>query len=155
DAVDRPLARVRDAARVRPGSERGRRDPPGRRVRGRRRHGQHLARRQARRAGDAGQADPRAVRGDDPDAVRAADATEDGLRARASVYQGVAAEEAQAIALGAVAEAHPRRVLEVGCGWGDFAKRVAGETGADVVALDLSPRMVELACAQGVDARVG
>jgi SAM-dependent methyltransferase len=95
------------------------------------------------------------VRGDDPDVVRAEYATEDGLRARASVYQRIGGEEAQAIALKAVVDSRPRRVLEVGCGWGDFARRVADETGADVVALDLSPRMVELACAQGVDARVG
>src|SRR5262249_23168386 len=72
----------------------------------------------------------------------------------ASVYQGVAAQEAQAVALDAVVEANPETVLEVGCGWGDFALRVAAETGATVVALDLSPRMVELARAQGVDARI-
>jgi len=45
-------------------------------------------------------------------------------------------------------------VLEVGCGWGELAQWIARETGADVVAVDLSPRMVELALEAGVDARV-
>ena len=84
------------------------------------------------------------MRGDDPDTVRAEYATEDGLRARTSVYQGVAAEEAQLVALRAVMDMSPEGVLEVGCGWGDFAKRVADETDAEVVALDLSPREYSL-----------
>jgi SAM-dependent methyltransferase len=46
-------------------------------------------------------------------------------------------------------------MLEVGCGWGEFAAALHDETGAEVVALDLSPRMVELARERGVDARVG
>jgi SAM-dependent methyltransferase len=53
-----------------------------------------------------------------------------------------------------VAAARPRRVLEVGCGMGEFAERVARETSAAVVATDLSPRMVELARGRGLDARV-
>jgi ubiquinone/menaquinone biosynthesis C-methylase UbiE len=95
------------------------------------------------------------VRLDDPELVRAEYATEAGLRARRSFYDGVAAA-AQAVdaALAAVAETGPRRVLEVGCGWGAFAARVRCELQADVVAVDLSPRMVELARARGVDAHV-
>lgn len=54
----------------------------------------------------------------------------------------------------AVAEAEPRRVLEVGCGMGQFAERIARETSARVVATDLSPRMVELARERGLEARV-
>ncbi len=46
-------------------------------------------------------------------------------------------------------------MLEVGCGWGELAAWIARETGAEVVALDLSPRMVELARESGVDARLG
>jgi ubiquinone/menaquinone biosynthesis C-methylase UbiE len=45
-------------------------------------------------------------------------------------------------------------VLEVGCGWGELAQRVADELGAQVVAVDSSPRMVELARERGVDAQV-
>lgn len=95
------------------------------------------------------------MRLDDPEVVRREYATEDGLRARASVYGGVAGPDAREAAFEAVREAEPRNVLEVGCGWGDFSARVAAELGASVVALDLSPRMVELARSRGVDARVG
>jgi SAM-dependent methyltransferase len=92
---------------------------------------------------------------DDPELVRAEYATEAGLRARRSFYAGsVAAAEAFDAALAAVADAQPRRVLEVGCGWGDFAARLRDELGADVVAVDLSPRMVELASGRGLNARV-
>src|SRR5204862_3865783 len=53
------------------------------------------------------------------------------------------------------AEVAPRRVLEVGSGQGELAERMVRETGAEVVAVDQSERMVELALARGVDARVG
>jgi SAM-dependent methyltransferase len=46
-------------------------------------------------------------------------------------------------------------VLEVGCGPGELAERLEGELNADVAAVDLSPRMVELARLRGVDARQG
>jgi SAM-dependent methyltransferase len=90
----------------------------------------------------------------DPNIVKREYATEDGLRARASVYQGLAGVDARDAAFDAVAEAAPERVLEVGCGWGEFAARVQDELGATVVAVDLSPRMVELARERGLDARV-
>ncbi len=48
----------------------------------------------------------------------------------------------------------PRRVLEVGCGRGEFAERLAG-AGIGVVAVDQSARMVELTRARGVDAGLG
>jgi len=91
----------------------------------------------------------------DPDVVRSEYATEDGLRARASVYRGLAGPDTQEIAFDAVREAAPKRVLEVGCGWGEFAARMQDELGATVVAIDLSPRMAELARQRGVDAREG
>ena len=46
-------------------------------------------------------------------------------------------------------------MLEVGCGRGELAERIALEVGAEVVAVDQSERMVELARERGVDARVG
>jgi ubiquinone/menaquinone biosynthesis C-methylase UbiE len=52
--------------------------------------------------------------------------------------------------LEAIAERRPRTALEVGCGWGELAARVAGETTADVTAFDLSPRMAELARGRSV-----
>src|SRR5207253_5401064 len=42
-----------------------------------------------------------------------------------------------------------------GCGCGELAERIALEVGAEVVAVDQSERMVELARERGVDARVG
>ena len=55
----------------------------------------------------------------------------------------------------AVVSARPARVLEVGCGWGELAEWVAQASGAAVTAVDLSPRMVELARERGVDAQLG
>lgn len=92
---------------------------------------------------------------DDAELVRREYASENGLRARASVYRGLAGPDARDVAFDAVSSTAPRRVLEVGCGWGEFAARMRDELGADVVALDLSPRMVELARERGVDAHVG
>jgi SAM-dependent methyltransferase len=94
------------------------------------------------------------VRLDDPEIVRREYASEEGLRTRASVYKGIAGPDARDAVVAAIAETSPRRVLEVGCGWGDLAVRLARELDSEVVAVDLSPRMVELACAQGVTARV-
>jgi SAM-dependent methyltransferase len=42
----------------------------------------------------------------------------------------------------------------VGCGWGELAQWLGRETGAEVVATDLSPRMVELARSRGVAAQL-
>jgi SAM-dependent methyltransferase len=95
------------------------------------------------------------IRFDDPDVVEREYASEAGLRARASVYQGIAGPDAREVAFEAVREAGPERILEVGCGWGEFAARMASELDAEVVAVDLSPRMVELARERRVDARVG
>jgi SAM-dependent methyltransferase len=90
----------------------------------------------------------------DPEVIRREYASEDGLRARVSVYAGVRGPSAVEEAFAAVREAGPRRVVEAGCGWGEFAARVADELGVEVVAIDQSPRMVELARGRGVDARV-
>jgi SAM-dependent methyltransferase len=95
------------------------------------------------------------VRLDDPAVVRAQYATEEGLEARRSIYEHVEGPDAREVAFGAVAEVRPRRVLEVGCGPGEASERIAQELGAEVVAVDISARMVELARARGVDARVG
>lgn len=94
-------------------------------------------------------------RPDDPEVVRVEYASEDGLVARASVYQGLAGPDARETAFDAVSEVRPARVLEVGCGCGEFAARIRDELKANVAAVDLSPRMVELARERGVDAVVG
>jgi ubiquinone/menaquinone biosynthesis C-methylase UbiE len=96
------------------------------------------------------------VRFDDPVIVRNEYASEAGLRARASIYGGTFGEgDTRRIALEAIRAASPRRVLEVGCGWGEFAQRVVQELGLELVAIDQSERMVELARERGVDTRVG
>jgi ubiquinone/menaquinone biosynthesis C-methylase UbiE len=87
----------------------------------------------------------------DPQLVRREYADESRLAARASIYAGSGGPE---VAFAAVAEVAPGRVLEVGCGRGEFAARVAAELGAEVVALDLSERMVELTRARGLHAVV-
>ncbi|MFL5922123.1 MAG: class I SAM-dependent methyltransferase [Gaiellaceae bacterium] len=95
------------------------------------------------------------MRLNDPELVRRQYAQEDGLAVRRDFQLRFReGPDAFDVAFEAVAEATPRRVLEVGCGMGNFAERVARETAAQVVATDLSPRMVELASERGLDARV-
>lgn len=91
----------------------------------------------------------------DPAAVRDEYASEAGLVARASVYQGVAGPDARQLAFAAVGDCSPGQVLEVGCGWGEFAARIRDEVTANVVAVDISPRMVELAKERGINASLG
>ncbi len=98
----------------------------------------------------------RIIRGaDDPEYVRRQYEDESGLRARKAAYQAVAGIDARDVAFDAVREIEPRRVLEVGCGEGEFSERLVRELDAELVALDQSPRMAELAGARGLDARVG
>jgi SAM-dependent methyltransferase len=93
---------------------------------------------------------------DDPLLVADEYADDARLRRRASAFTGEStAADARVPLVAAVMAAQPRRILEVGCGWGELAEWVGRETGAEVVAVDLSPRMVELACERGVDARAG
>jgi SAM-dependent methyltransferase len=93
---------------------------------------------------------------DDPVLVASEYADETRLRRRAAAFTGErAGEDARRLVVAAVTAARPARVLEVGCGWGELATWVARATGAEVVAIDLSPRMVELARDGGVDARLG
>jgi SAM-dependent methyltransferase len=91
----------------------------------------------------------------DPAAVAAEYADEQGLLGRRDAYRYATGPNAPELAFAAVAESAPRTVLEVGCGPGEASERIRRELGADVVAIDISPRMVELARARGVDARLG
>jgi SAM-dependent methyltransferase len=91
----------------------------------------------------------------DPNAVRAQYASADGLAARSSLYGDITGDDPSEIAFEAVAELRPKQFLEVGCGTGWFAARVQQELGPEVVAIDQSERMVELARARGVNAAVG
>jgi SAM-dependent methyltransferase len=92
---------------------------------------------------------------DDPALVADEYSDDARLRRRAAAYTGVTtAVDARVPLVAAVVAARPARVLEVGCGWGELAEWLARDTGAEVVAVDISPRMVELASERGVDARV-
>ncbi len=92
---------------------------------------------------------------DDPALVRQEYASEAGLEARRSIYENAEGDDAREVAFRAIAHGRPERVLEVGPGPGELSARIARELGAEVVAVDVSERMVELARGRGVDARVG
>ena len=91
----------------------------------------------------------------DPELVRREYRDETGLATRRALWDSSDGPDPWQIAFAAVAERNPSRILEVGPGPGEFSERLGRELGADVVAVDVSPRMVELARARGVDARLG
>ena len=90
---------------------------------------------------------------DNPLVVQWEYASEERLAKRNQTYrellEGVNPEDA---VFQAVREADPRRFLDAGCGMGELAERVQRELGVEVVAVDISPRMVELTRARGIDA---
>jgi SAM-dependent methyltransferase len=90
----------------------------------------------------------------DPEVVRRQYASEAGLLARRSIYEAIEGDQGPEVVFETVAAYAPARVLEVGCGPGELSDRIARELGAEVAAIDISPRMVELARERGVDARV-
>lgn len=90
----------------------------------------------------------------DPEVVAREYATETRLEGRREAYRYATGPDAVDMAFEAVVEVAPRSVLEVGCGPGELAARIEA-TGAAVTAVDISPRMVELARGRGVDASVG
>jgi cyclopropane-fatty-acyl-phospholipid synthase len=92
---------------------------------------------------------------DDPALVAEEYADDARLRRRAAAFTGAGtADDARVRLVAAVAALQPRRVLEVGCGWGELAEWIARDTGAEVIAIDLSSHMVGLARDRGVDARI-
>jgi SAM-dependent methyltransferase len=91
----------------------------------------------------------------DPRLVREEYASEGRLLRRRAAYEHATGPDPRQVAFHAVAAVAPTRVLEVGCGPGELAARVRDELGADVVALDSSERMVELARGRGLTAVVG
>jgi SAM-dependent methyltransferase len=95
------------------------------------------------------------VRLNDPELVRQEYADESRFAVRAAAWGRGTGPDPRDLAFQAVAEVAPQRVLEVGCGRGELAERIARETRAEVAALDQSERMVELTLARGIDARTG
>jgi SAM-dependent methyltransferase len=97
----------------------------------------------------------------DADDVREQYVTEGNLETRRSVWRpGPSGVDLQELVLDTLRAALPSRggmpdVLEVGCGTGVFAARMAAELpGLALLAVDTSPRMVELTREHGVPAQV-
>ncbi|MCW2790921.1 MAG: class SAM-dependent methyltransferase [Nocardioides sp.] len=90
----------------------------------------------------------------DREAVRTQYAREEHLQTRSSVWRPAAdGRDPSEIALAIVLASAPGDILEIGCGTGAFAARVAeARPGASLLATDLSPRFVELTAARGVEA---
>jgi SAM-dependent methyltransferase len=91
----------------------------------------------------------------DPELVREEYASERGLEARRSLYDTRIGPDPREVLWAEIVRAAPTRVLEVGSGPGEISERIQRVLGASVVAIDISPRMVELARGRGVDAHVG
>jgi SAM-dependent methyltransferase len=94
------------------------------------------------------------LRLDDPGLVAEEYASESGLLARRALYDDREGPDPRDTLWDVIVAAAPQRVLEVGQGPGELSERIQRELGAEVVAIDVSERMVELARARGVDARV-
>src|SRR5437588_8738937 len=91
----------------------------------------------------------------DPAMVRREYATEDRFLARRlSSWADLDGPLVEDIALGALMERAPSRVLEVGCGTGDYSQRVRDTVNAEFVAVDLSERMATLTRARRISAAV-
>jgi SAM-dependent methyltransferase len=82
-------------------------------------------------------------------------ATDANLRARQALWTEKEGDDPKVVLWRALEAWEPQRVLEVGGGQGELAERMRRELGAEVTFLDLSPGMVELARARGLDAQVG
>jgi SAM-dependent methyltransferase len=92
---------------------------------------------------------------DDPELVAREYEDETRFAARRIAFsEFVEGQTAEQLAMEALREAAPSRVLELGCGLGTFAERLNRDLEVEVTAVDLSPRMVELARERGVNAIV-
>ena len=95
------------------------------------------------------------MRHNDPEVVAREYETEKGLVGRRAAYQWAEGPDPRELTFQAVAEVAPEHVLEVGPGPGELSERIRDEVGADIVAVDISPRMVELTRARGIESIVG
>jgi SAM-dependent methyltransferase len=91
----------------------------------------------------------------DPELVHREHEDESRFSVRQATWGMATGPDAQGMVVDALATIAARRVLEVGSGKGELAERLAGDLGADVVAVDQSERMVELTRDRGIEALVG
>ena len=96
----------------------------------------------------------RARRQNDPELVRSEYADETGLQERFSIWARRTGSQPHDVAFEQLLAVAPTRVLDAGCGRGDFAERLAA-AGLAVIGLDQSERMVELTRERGIEAVVG
>ena len=95
------------------------------------------------------------MRLDNPLLVRWEFASEERLNKRNAIFRAlVQGENPDDVAVAAVEEAHPLRMLDVGCGPGELTERFVQNRGVDLRAIDISPRMVELTRNRGLDAQI-
>ena len=92
---------------------------------------------------------------DDPQLVREQYENERNLYARAALWRDLQGPDAREVLCDTIAACRPRHALEVGGGDGWLAARIQDELGCEVTLVDQSERMVELATARGLDARLG
>jgi SAM-dependent methyltransferase len=90
---------------------------------------------------------------DNPVLVQWEYASEERLRTRNALYRELTdGPDIEQAVFDAVAEAPPAKLLDAGCGIGDIGVRIAEELGTQVVAVDTSPRMVQIAKERGLEA---
>ena len=95
------------------------------------------------------------MRLDNPLLVRWEFASEERLNKRNAIFRSlVEGDSPEDLAIAAVEAVRPSRLLDVGCGPGELTEQLARDLGADVRAIDISPRMVELARNRGIDAQI-
>ena len=96
------------------------------------------------------------MRLNDDDYVREQYRTTEKLDTRASVWcEEDPGRSPQDVALNALSDVHPHRILEVGSGKGDFAVRIAETIKCEVVAVDSSAAMVSAGASLGVETILG
>jgi ubiquinone/menaquinone biosynthesis C-methylase UbiE len=91
----------------------------------------------------------------DPAVVSREYADECSLTARDSLYADFEGQDVKDVLLDAVVEHSPCRVLEVGSGTGELARRLVAAGLLEYRAIDVSPRMVDLTRRRGISAEVG
>jgi SAM-dependent methyltransferase len=89
----------------------------------------------------------------DPEAVAKEYASEEGLRERRAAYHELReGPDEEEIVRARILAAHPRRLLDVGSGFGELCAWATAHLNAEVVAIDSSARMVELSARAGATA---